>query len=267
MVRCAKWMSSLAVGMVLSLEGIPAHAQQSSQGEPTPALLRPIGGEDHPRSERTADFVAVIPNGEDVDQYEGAQPADAPGPVDAESMDDSRPSDTEVPRRNNGADATDSDDAETEVINQRYPNGSLKIEREVTQDVQGNYLNHGLWKMWDPNGNIISQGEHWYGSRTGTWIRWYRNPAEAGLLSKAPISSIPDPMFPRQPSKMARSTVPGKSSMPRHGKSADGSLATVNATALRPGGTATATKCARWHTAIAHSTDSFWNGEPMEAWS
>ena len=41
------------------------------------------------------------------------------------------------------------DGAEIEVIRERYPNRSVKIEREVTQDAEGNYVNHGSWKMWD----------------------------------------------------------------------------------------------------------------------
>jgi hypothetical protein len=35
------------------------------------------------------------------------------------------------------------DASEMEVIRERFPNGSIRIEREVTQDADGNYINHG----------------------------------------------------------------------------------------------------------------------------
>src|SRR4029079_13842394 len=39
--------------------------------------------------------------------------------------------------------------AAVEVIQERYPNRSVKVERQVTQDTDGNYINHGAWTMWD----------------------------------------------------------------------------------------------------------------------
>src|SRR5580698_9120196 len=41
---------------------------------------------------------------------------------------------------------------ESEVIRERYPNRAVKIERTVTQDANGNYVNDGLWRMWDQKG-------------------------------------------------------------------------------------------------------------------
>ncbi len=57
----------------------------------------------------------------------------------------------------------------------------------MTQDARGNYLNHGSWKMWDQRGNLVAQGQYEYGNRTGTWIRWYRNVADATVLSQAAL--------------------------------------------------------------------------------
>src|SRR5262249_16760811 len=65
--------------------------------------------------------------------------------------------------------------------------------REVTQDTQGNYVNHGTWKMYDEKGNPVVQGQYEYGNRTGTWVRWYRSASEAGLLTKMPYQQYPGP--------------------------------------------------------------------------
>lgn len=81
----------------------------------------------------------------------------------------------------------------TEVIKERFADGKVKIEREVTQDAAGNYLNHGPWKMWDHSGNLVAQGEYRYGNRTGTWIRWYRSVSEAPLLRAAPYKDFAGP--------------------------------------------------------------------------
>ena len=59
----------------------------------------------------------------------------------------------------------------TELIKERYPNGRVKIAREVTQDNHGNYINHGSWKMWDERGTLVAQGQYHEGQRTGLWNR------------------------------------------------------------------------------------------------
>ncbi len=89
---------------------------------------------------------------------------------------------------------SDSDDQKSEVIKERFPDGSIKIEREVTQDAAGNYLNHGVWKMWDQKGNLVVQGQYRYGNRTGNWIRWYRSVSEAPLLTQAPYKNFRRPV-------------------------------------------------------------------------
>jgi uncharacterized protein len=81
------------------------------------------------------------------------------------------------------------------VIKERFPDGSTKIEREVTQDAQGNYLNHGSWKMLDQHGNLLAQGQYQFGNRTGTWIRWYRNPSDSELLTKLPYQQYGTPVI------------------------------------------------------------------------
>ncbi|MBI3838958.1 MAG: hypothetical protein HY288_13635 [Planctomycetia bacterium] len=180
MVRSAKWMSSVVFGLVLACEGLPARAQ----------------------------ILAIPPHRTLVEPTHAEDPQDAPdeisGPVDRDSTDadeadreplapeaeDSRPQDP-----SESDESTSPDQSETEVITERYPDGAVKTEREVTQDTQGNYINHGAWEMWDQRGNPVAQGAYDHDNRTGTWIRWYRNPAEASMLTKAPYQQFSPPFI------------------------------------------------------------------------
>jgi antitoxin component YwqK of YwqJK toxin-antitoxin module len=60
---------------------------------------------------------------------------------------------------------------ETEMVQERYDNGSLKIAREVTQDANGNFVNHGSWKQWSQQGELIAEGHYQNGVRDGIWRR------------------------------------------------------------------------------------------------
>jgi len=80
----------------------------------------------------------------------------------------------------------------SELIQERFPSGAVKIERRVAQDKDGNYLNHGPWKMWDEKGTLLSEGEYKNGRREGTWNRWYRT-GEAELLGQAPFTEYEGP--------------------------------------------------------------------------
>lgn len=91
------------------------------------------------------------------------------------------------------ADAAEGEGEEVEVIRERFPNGAILIERAVTQDEAGNYINHGAWKLWDEHGNQLAQGQYDMNQREGTWLRWYRNPGEVGLLSKVPYQQFTGP--------------------------------------------------------------------------
>ena len=75
--------------------------------------------------------------------------------------------------------------ASIEVIQERYPNRSVKVERQVTQDTDGNYINHGSWTMWDDKGRMIATGEFRNGVRHGAWTRWYNN--NEGEMFTAPL--------------------------------------------------------------------------------
>ena len=58
-----------------------------------------------------------------------------------------------------------------EVIREKYPNRKVKIERQVVQDDERNYVNHGPWKMWDPEGQLVAHGEFRFGKQHGNWVR------------------------------------------------------------------------------------------------
>lgn len=61
---------------------------------------------------------------------------------------------------------------EVEVIRERYPDGKVKIERQVTLDADGNYVNHGPWKLYSPTEIIVAEGQYDMGQRVGSWTRW-----------------------------------------------------------------------------------------------
>lgn len=83
-------------------------------------------------------------------------------------------------------------DPQREVIRERYPNREVKIEREVTQDAEGNYINHGNWKMLTPSGELVAEGRYHYGERQGLWsLRAERD--DAPLFASAPYDQFDGP--------------------------------------------------------------------------
>lgn len=82
----------------------------------------------------------------------------------------------------------------TEVFVERYPDGTIKVEREVTLDDEGNYVNHGPWRMWNQAGKLVAEGSFEYGSRSSIWTRWHdRN--DSKLLSQAPFNRFSTPFI------------------------------------------------------------------------
>jgi antitoxin component YwqK of YwqJK toxin-antitoxin module len=62
---------------------------------------------------------------------------------------------------------------ELETVRERYDDGKVKIERQVTLDADGNYVNHGEWKMLSRAGDVVAEGHFDMGKRIGTWTRWH----------------------------------------------------------------------------------------------
>jgi antitoxin component YwqK of YwqJK toxin-antitoxin module len=92
--------------------------------------------------------------------------------------------------------ATDKPQPAVEVIRERFADGKVKIEREVTMDANGNYVNHGSWQMWDEAGKLIAEGRYDMGRRTGQWSRWCDRGA-APQLANPPFDEFDAPFVSR----------------------------------------------------------------------
>ncbi len=81
-----------------------------------------------------------------------------------------------------------------EVFVERFADGSIKVEREVTLDAEGNYVNHGPWRMWNQAGKLLAEGSFEYGQRTSIWTRWYDR-GDAPLLNQTPFRRFKAPFL------------------------------------------------------------------------
>ena len=79
-----------------------------------------------------------------------------------------------------------------EIIVQRYPDGKPQIEREVAQDEEGNFYNHGFWKVYSRQGNIIAKGQYRNGEMDGLWERQHTKES-SGLFSTKPFNLFQGP--------------------------------------------------------------------------
>ncbi len=85
-------------------------------------------------------------------------------------------------------------EATPEVVEERYPDGKIKISREVVQDALGNYLNHGTWKMFNERGGLVIEGQYHRDSRCGVWNRWYAA-GELPMLRERPFTDFTPPFI------------------------------------------------------------------------
>lgn len=74
---------------------------------------------------------------------------------------------------------------EEEIIRERYPKGAVKIERVVRQDRDGNYVQHGPWKMYDERGRLIADGTYFHNQRDGVWRRVFFGPESTLFQSES----------------------------------------------------------------------------------
>jgi len=81
-----------------------------------------------------------------------------------------------------------------EIIRERYPNGATKIEREVIQDKNKNFINHGEWKLFLPNGRVTAKAQFQLGKKSGEWARWLTT-AESPTLQTAPFNQFKSPFL------------------------------------------------------------------------
>lgn len=176
----ANWKQwSIPVCLTVSLAAGHVQGQQlAPAGEVPPAALQPAGLTD------TTDETDLAP----IPEEEAALPEALQPEVAAPAAEVPQAAETKVP-----APATLAEDT-SEVIEERYPNGTLKIAREVIQDAQGNYLNHGSWKMFNERGALLVEGQYYEDQRHGVWNRWYQA-GEVAFLRQKPYTDFSAPFI------------------------------------------------------------------------
>ncbi len=90
------------------------------------------------------------------------------------------------------ASSVENDGEHTEIIQERYPNATIKIERSVTMDADGNYINHGPWAGWDEHGRLVAKGEYRRSLPHGHWVKFSKG-GEGTLLSGAVLKEFSGP--------------------------------------------------------------------------
>jgi len=69
------------------------------------------------------------------------------------------------------AEPVDESALETETVTQRNADGSVAVERSVARDEQNNYINHGKYTQYSPDGNVIKSGQYNHGKLDGHWMQ------------------------------------------------------------------------------------------------
>jgi antitoxin component YwqK of YwqJK toxin-antitoxin module len=62
-------------------------------------------------------------------------------------------------------------EANIEQVTERYPNGNIKIVRQVTKDAAGNYVNQGTYTQYDADGKVQRTGTFINGKQNGMWTQ------------------------------------------------------------------------------------------------
>lgn len=74
-----------------------------------------------------------------------------------------------APEDNDETDSAVVEGKSVETIRERSTQGQVRVLRQVAQDADGNYQNHGVWKRWDADGHLIAVGDYRDGQRHGDW--------------------------------------------------------------------------------------------------
>ncbi len=91
------------------------------------------------------------------------------------------------------ANASADEPPSSEVIRERYPNGAVRVERHVIQIENGDYVNHGPYTYFGPDGRKLGGGEFVLGKRNGVWTRWFYR--ADGPLFQEPVYAPYDEPF------------------------------------------------------------------------
>ena len=79
-----------------------------------------------------------------------------------------------------------------EVITQRYPNGKPQLIKQVAQDAEGNYYDHGEWKVLNLEGEVLAKGQFKEGVMDGVWTRLHP-PNSDGIFATRPFNLFKGP--------------------------------------------------------------------------
>ena len=91
----------------------------------------------------------------------------------------------------------------TQLLQQRFDNGKVKVERFVSEDAEGNLVNHGPYKEYDSSGALIRSGSYAFGNLDGLWSQTVANEKVQSLSAKL------DPAF-KPPFKSEANFVDGQ---------------------------------------------------------
>lgn len=196
-----RWIWTLAAVFSLTAP-VSLYAQEGSNADVEPPVLTDTAPEPEPASAPQFESVDLEPTPAEAGPIEAepapvrATPAPAPRlPEPARISDEEAPETDSLPRPTiEGRAIQDDAEPEREIIRERYGNANVKIEREVTQDAQGNFVNHGYWKWWDENGKLYGEGTYHYGQRHGNWSRWYQR-EESPVFTQTPFSQFTGPFL------------------------------------------------------------------------
>jgi antitoxin component YwqK of YwqJK toxin-antitoxin module len=172
--------------MILLLAGIGARADESADASSAPTLAPPQATADADgntadtsKSPAKADAAkpevndeAPVPPAKD----EAASPAAKDSAKEPAKEETSKSSTSDTPSAVAPAPApapapSATSDAEGELVTERYADGSVKIERQVTKDAAGNYVNHGTYTAYAPDGTVQKTGVFQNGKQQGKWTQ------------------------------------------------------------------------------------------------
>jgi len=197
--RAAAWSWSIALGTVLTLGQPALGADESADSGGQPALIGPLLASPLATSDIPA---AAAPLAETIESPKAARgnvagfvevtDSGKPSPLAALGRQSARPlpgagASRPAPRgisggtpalaepapvaaRETSAPAV-TDRGPSEQVVERRADGSVAVEREVVRDSTDNYVNHGRYTLYAPDGRVLREGNYVAGELDGAWMQ------------------------------------------------------------------------------------------------
>lgn len=102
-------------------------------------------------------------------QPKSAASFSVPAPIPPRMADKEEPQARNARTEGDEPDTAQVDGRAVETIRERCSHGHVRLLRQVAQDADGNYYNHGVWKKWDEDGHLTGIGDFREGQRHGHW--------------------------------------------------------------------------------------------------